>query len=118
LDVILGTLYMKKAWEFDELDKTVDKYIRYPCSNNFVNPIYDKVYSQSINEKEQFWAQQAEELVWTKKFQTVLDCRDTYLHRWFPDGEMNICYNAVDRHVHEGRGSKTAFIYDSAYTGV
>ena len=31
---------------------------------------------------------------------------------------MNICYNAVDRHVDEGRGDKVAFIYDSAYTGV
>lgn len=31
---------------------------------------------------------------------------------------MNICYNALDRHVDEGRGDKTALIYDSAYTGV
>lgn len=43
---------------------------------------------------------------------------DEYLHRWYPDGEMNICYNAVDRHVDDGLGDKTAFIYDSAYTGV
>jgi propionyl-CoA synthetase len=57
-------------------------------------------------------------LVWTKKFTKVLDTSDQYLHKWYPDGEMNICYNAVDRHVDEGRGHHDALAYDSAYTGV
>jgi len=39
------------------------------------------------------------------------------MKRWFPDGEMNICYNAVDRHVDNGRGDDHALQYDSAYTG-
>jgi propionyl-CoA synthetase len=41
---------------------------------------------------------------------------DTYLHRWYVDGQINICYNAVDRHVDEGRGDNVAFIAYSAYT--
>ena len=53
-----------------------------------------------------------------QKFTTVVDTSDEYLHRWYTDGEMNICYNAVDRHVDEGRADKVAFIYDSAYTGI
>jgi propionyl-CoA synthetase len=57
-------------------------------------------------------------LIWTKPFTKVLDTSDQYLQRWFPDGEMNICYNAVDRHVDEGRGDQDALAYDSAYTGV
>jgi len=43
---------------------------------------------------------------------------DTYLHRWYVDGLINICYNAVDRHVDEGRGDVTAFVSYSAYTGL
>lgn len=31
------------------------------------------------------------------------------MQRWYPDGEMNICYNCIDRHVDEGRGDKIAF---------
>ena len=42
---------------------------------------------------------------------------DQYLNRWYPDGEMNICYNSVDRHVDEGRGDHVGLVYDSAYTG-
>jgi propionyl-CoA synthetase len=38
------------------------------------------------------------------------------MHRWFPDGEMNICYNAVDRHVEAGRGDVPALVAESIYT--
>ncbi|MDN3462280.1 AMP-binding protein, partial [Kocuria sp. APC 4018] len=40
------------------------------------------------------------------------------LYRWFPDGELNTCVNAVDRHVAAGHGERTALIYDSAVLGV
>ena len=40
-----------------------------------------------------------------------------YIHRWFPDGEINMCYNCVDRHVDEGRGHYDAFAFESIYTG-
>lgn len=97
-----------------------DKYIRYDgiTANDFKNELYDKEYASSIQDKEDFWTKQAEEVVWMKKFTKVVDTSHQYLHRWYTDGEMNICYNAVDRHVDEGRGDKVAFIYDSAYTGV
>jgi propionyl-CoA synthetase len=39
------------------------------------------------------------------------------LHRWFPDGEINICYNAIDRHLLNGHGEDIAYIEDSVYTG-
>jgi propionyl-CoA synthetase len=57
-------------------------------------------------------------LSWTRFPNKILDTSDQYLHRWYTDGEMNICYNAVDRHVEAGRGDETALLYDSAYTGV
>lgn len=39
------------------------------------------------------------------------------MHKWFPDGEINMCYNAIDRHVLQGNGKDIAFYEDSVYTG-
>lgn len=49
---------------------------------------------------------------------TVLDMSHPHLHRWFPDGVMNVSENAIDRHVDAGRGDANALLYESAYTGV
>jgi len=96
-----------------------DKYIRYEGkTNNFSNPQYDAIYNRSLDDKEGFWKEQAEEVVWTKKPTQILDESDKYLQRWYVDGEMNICYNCVDRHVDDGKGDHQALQYDSAYTGV
>lgn len=38
------------------------------------------------------------------------------MHRWYPDGKMNICYNCIDRHVQEGRGNVPALVAESVYT--
>jgi propionyl-CoA synthetase len=54
---------------------------------------------------------------WHKKYTKVLDDSDPYLHRWFPDGEINIAWNCLDRHVKEGLGGLIAFFEESAYTG-
>jgi propionyl-CoA synthetase len=40
------------------------------------------------------------------------------MYEWYPDGEINMCYNCVDRHVVSGDGDNTAFIYESAYLNV
>jgi propionyl-CoA synthetase len=82
-----------------------DKYIRYPdITNDFTNPAYDEIYKQSMENKEEFWKKEAEALVWTKKPTEILRKESEYMYKWYPDGEMNICYNCVDRHVDEGRG--------------
>ena len=52
--------------------EAADKYIHYPVSNDFTNPLYDAAYNFSMEKKEEFWAEQANELVWTKKFTTVI----------------------------------------------
>jgi propionyl-CoA synthetase len=46
----------------------------------------------------------------------ALDATNAPLYRWFPDGELNTCYNALDRHVENGRGGQTALIWDSPVT--
>jgi propionyl-CoA synthetase len=40
------------------------------------------------------------------------------LYRWYPDGFINICYNAVDKHVEDGSGENIALLFDSAYTNI
>ena len=53
-----------------------DKYIRSDVSNDFENPLWDAEYQKSISDKEGFWTEQADALVWTKKFTKVLDASD------------------------------------------
>ncbi|MEK9924410.1 MAG: AMP-binding protein, partial [Alphaproteobacteria bacterium] len=53
---------------------------------------------------------------WVTPPKTAIDSSNTPFYRWFPDGEMNTCFNAVDRHVAAGRGEQKAIIYDSPIT--
>ncbi|MPY82972.1 MAG: acetate--CoA ligase [Actinophytocola sp.] len=78
---------------------------------------YAKVYQQSLTDPEGFWLAAAEDIDWIRKPTTALDDSRAPLYRWFPDGELNTAYNALDRHVESGRGEQTALIYDSPVTG-
>lgn len=73
---------------------------------------YDIAYKKSIEDKDNFWLEASEGLSWYKKPTTGY----TEGEGWFADGELNVCYNAVDRHVEEGRGDQIAVIYDSPVT--
>ena len=79
---------------------------------------YSKVYYNSINRKEEFWHEVAQDIVWDKPYTHVLDPKSSPTSpRWFAGGELNTCYNAVDRHVDNGRQDSIAIIYDSPVTG-
>lgn len=95
------------------------KFITYPgiTALDFKHPKRDEAEKYAKEHPEEYWAKQAERVTWTKKFNTVLDTSDKYLHRWYPDGEMNITYNCLDRHVEAGRGDSVAMFADSVYTG-
>ncbi|CCG07629.1 propionyl-CoA synthetase [Pararhodospirillum photometricum] len=77
---------------------------------------YEEAYALSINDKAAFWGKAAEDIVWTRRWETVLDDSRAPFYRWFAGGELNTCYNAVDRHVEAGRGEQAAIIYDSPLT--
>jgi len=77
---------------------------------------YDKLFQKSINDPAGFWGEAAEAITWTKKWDTVLDDTNKPFYRWFSNGEMNTCYNALDRHVESGRADQVALIYDSPVT--
>ncbi|XP_022785669.1 acyl-CoA synthetase short-chain family member 3, mitochondrial-like isoform X2 [Stylophora pistillata] len=78
---------------------------------------YDEVFKKSIEEPEEFWAELAEEIDWYKPFTKVVDNNNQPFTKWFVGGEMNTCYNCLDRHIENGRGKRTALIYDSPLSG-
>jgi len=78
---------------------------------------YTEAHTRSLTDPEGFWGEIAEQIHWTKKWDTVLDTSNAPFYRWFTGGEMNTCYNALDRHVEEGRADQPALIYDSPVTG-
>ena len=78
---------------------------------------YDETYGAWQRDPEAFWAEAAQDIHWTKTWDKVLDDSRAPFYRWFPGGETNTCYNAVDRHVEAGRGGQAAIIYDSPITG-
>ena len=81
-------------------------------------PPCESVYRASVDDPERFWLDAADAVEWITPPTRALDDSAAPLYRWFPDGELNTCVNAVDRHVAAGHGERTALIYDSAVLGV
>lgn len=75
-----------------------------------------EMFLQSTENKEQFWAEQANNLEWFKKPTNILSEGENNYPVWFADGELNACYLAVDKHVNDGFGDQVAYIYDSPVT--
>jgi propionyl-CoA synthetase len=78
---------------------------------------YEELYRQSIEQPDRFWAEAADHLEWSRRWERVLDVSAAPYYQWFSGGELNTCYNAVDRHCENGRGEQAALIYDSPVTG-
>jgi len=102
----------------DRLDVTkrssnIDKHVK---SSGAYRRLYEAVYRRSIDHPEEFWGEAAEDLVWFKRWDKVLDASNLPLTKWFVGGEMNTCYNCVDRHVERGFGNQAAIIHDSPVT--
>ncbi|PVU97746.1 hypothetical protein BB561_000391 [Smittium simulii] len=92
---------------------------------NAVNPPIikyeqQKLHDFSLADPEKFWLNEARELVsWSKLPSKALHYKEPkkpHLVSWFPDGKLNICYNALDRHIEAGYGEQIAVIYDSPVT--
>ncbi|HEX4558594.1 MAG TPA: propionyl-CoA synthetase [Mycobacterium sp.] len=78
---------------------------------------YRDLFNASMADPTAFWADAARAVTWTREPQRVLDDANPPFYRWFPDGELNTCANALDRHVDGGRAEQPALIYDSPVTG-
>jgi propionyl-CoA synthetase len=77
---------------------------------------FDEVYRRSLSDPEGFWAEAAERIDWTRRWDKVLDRSNTPFDRWFVGGRLNTCCNCLDRHVEAGHGGRLALIYDSPVT--
>ena len=79
---------------------------------------YEKIYEAAKNQPEQFWGAAARSVHWFKPPTQFLNTSDAPFNTWFPDGQINACYNALDLQVELGKGDQKALIYDSPVTGV
>ena len=79
---------------------------------------YEKLYRQSIEKPEEFFAEQAEKnLTWFKKWDQVMEYDFTKIGKektyveFFKGAKLNISYNCIDRHIEAGKGNKKALIW-------
>lgn len=77
---------------------------------------YKSHFAASVADPERFWGKAAEQISWYKPWTKTLENRHQPSTSWFVEGMLNICYNAIDRHIENGRGDKIAIIYDSPVT--
>lgn len=73
---------------------------------------YRKMYRQSLDKPEKFWAKMADELHWFKPWKKVCSWKPPFAE-WFVGGKLNASYNCLDRHVESGRRNKAAIIWEA-----
>ena len=72
----------------------------------------DALYNKAADDYTGFWADLATDLIsWNKPFSTVLDDSKAPFYKWFTDGEMNVSWNCIDKHL-ESSADKTAIIFE------
>ncbi len=77
---------------------------------------YEEMHRRSIEDRDGFWTEQAKRIDWHRPFDAVLDYSKPPFASWFVGGELNLCENAVDRHLPE-RADQKALVYISTETG-
>ena len=70
------------------------------------------LYQEAKADRLGFWAQQARNLEWAKPFNQILDWSNPPFAKWFADGELNVSYNCLDRHVAAGNGDRVAIFFE------
>jgi acetyl-CoA synthetase len=70
--------------------------------------------AKAESDYEGYWADVAKEMIsWHKPFTTTLDESNAPHYQWFTDGELNVSYNCLDRHIEAGKGDKTAIVFEA-----
>ena len=87
----------------------------FPPSETFTSKALlsdSQIYNEASEDYVSFWARQARELLtWDKDFTNTLEWNLPYA-KWFSDGELNISYNCLDRHIENGKGDKVAYHWE------
>ena len=97
-----------------EIENLLKEDRRFPPSDEFVANAIAKpeLYEQAAENREAFWAEQARNLHWHKPFTKTLDWSEAPFAKWFEDGELNVSYNCLDRHVEAGWGKRVALFFE------
>ncbi|MEM1174746.1 MAG: propionyl-CoA synthetase [Pseudomonadota bacterium] len=77
---------------------------------------HEQRWQASNADPESFWAEAADAIHWDSRWESVVDGNDEDGYRWFRGATLNTCFNAVDRHVANGRANQRALVYDSPVT--
>jgi len=97
-----------------EIENLLTETRRFAPSAEFVSTaiakpdLYDKAQADRLG----FWADQANKLHWHKPFSQILDWSNAPFAKWFHDGELNVSYNCIDRHVEAGWGKRVALFFE------
>lgn len=77
---------------------------------------YSEFYKNSLDNPEEFWKNQADQLEWFKPASNILSKNKDDYYDWFEDGTLNLSYLCIDKHIQDGHGDQYAIIYDSPVT--
>jgi acetyl-CoA synthetase len=96
------------------IDTLLNEDRRFPPSDAFTaqSIAQPEIYAEAKADRLDFWAKQARELHWHKPFTQVLDWSEAPVAKWFADGNMNVAYNCLDRHVEAGLGDRVALHFE------
>jgi len=98
----------------DEIDALLHETRRFPPPEwwtRHANVRTAGIYDRAAADPEAFWAERARELEWITPFSKTLD-GGFPSPKWFADGTLNVSANCLDRHVRNGRGDRTVFIWE------
>jgi acetyl-CoA synthetase len=97
-----------------ELSNLMREERRFPPAAEFAARanVTTDAYAEAGKDRPEFWAQQAERLTWSKKWDQVLDWSNPPFAKWFVGGQLNVAYNCLDRHVEAGLGDRVAYYFE------
>uniref|UniRef100_UPI000AE036E6 AMP-binding protein n=1 Tax=Nocardia lijiangensis TaxID=299618 RepID=UPI000AE036E6 len=88
--------------------------VAYPPSPEFATAANTDaaLYRAAADDRDTFWAEQAQRLHWHQTWNQVLDWSEAPVAKWFVEGKLNVAYNCVDRHVLDGHGDQIAIHWE------
>jgi acetyl-CoA synthetase len=98
----------------NEIDALLTENRKFPPPSDFARNAHvndTTLYARATRDPEAFWASQAEELEWFKKWDKVLDWAPPHA-KWFIGGKINVSVNCIDRHIETSRRNKAALIWE------
>ncbi|GAB2709653.1 acetyl-CoA synthetase [Microbacterium marinum] len=97
-----------------QIDHLFSETRRFAPSSDFASAAVGsaELYERADADREAFWAEQARDLHWHTPFTKVLDWSNPPFATWFEDGELNVAYNCLDRHVEAGHGDRVALLWE------